>query len=114
MQERHRQAITESVRALKALFPTQVKLVVVFGSVARGEAVPESDADLLVAYEGFADPYAALRELERAIEPICLEHGVTVSLTPVPLSDYLSRKYNPFLLNVRREGVVVLESRVGG
>lgn len=39
------------VMALEALKSHGVKRVAIFGSVARGEETPESDIDLLVAFE---------------------------------------------------------------
>lgn len=76
----------------------QVRFTLLFGSAARGGGAAG-------VRRGSIRPYAALRELEPAVEPVCLEYGVTVSLAPVALSDYLGRQHNPFLMIVRREAV---------
>ncbi|MCH8207131.1 MAG: nucleotidyltransferase domain-containing protein [Chloroflexi bacterium] len=63
-----------AVRLLKEKLPTdEVHSIVLFGSVARGDAGPESDIDLLVIYDGSF-------ETKRRFQDITYDIGLENSL----------------------------------
>lgn len=81
--------------------------VVVYGSVARGEAGPESDVDLLVRWDGDE------REGRETIDPIAgdifVRTGVLLSpyVVGTPHWDRLQAIGSLFLASVQREGTLV-------
>ena len=102
-----RSALTEFVRRLRQGLAEHVLDVRLFGSEARGDALPESDIDVLIVVQ----PDAARAALEDRVIDIAfdvnLEFGVYISprvLTPGILNDPVWRE-TPFIQNVARESV---------
>lgn len=96
--------LNELEAGLKAMYATRLKGVYLFGSYARGDADPESDADVLVVLDRI-DRYGA--EVERTgpmISSLSLKYGVSVSRTFVSEQDWRSGE-SPFLTNVREEAI---------
>ena len=71
--EHVREALDRLVRALDPL------RVIVFGSVARRQAVPGSDLDLLVVLDHVTDKRAAPREARRVLAPLGVPKDVIVT-----------------------------------
>ena len=93
-------------KAVAEVYGQRLRGVILYGSWARGEASEGSDIDVLVVLE---DPLAhdeELRRLSRIAASLTLEHGVYVSAQPVSAHDF-DQLLEPFLMNVRREGVRV-------
>jgi predicted nucleotidyltransferase len=101
------ETIVEQLRgAVAEAYGQRLRRIVLYGSWARGEATEESDIDVLVVLE---EPLAyddELRRLSRIATSLTIEHGVYVSAQPISARDFEERS-EPFLLNVRREGVRV-------
>lgn len=96
--------LSELDAGLKAMYSERLKGVYLFGSYARGDADPESDADVLVVLDRI-DRYGA--EVERTgplISELSLKYGVSVSRTFVSERQWLSGE-SPFLTNVREEAI---------
>ena len=102
--------------ALLARFPNQLQRLILFGSQARGDAVAESDIDVLVVVEweerrlpgGFyAAPFSDPRWLAivDAASDISLEYGVYVS--PLVMSEHRFREWSPLIQRVKEEGVEI-------
>lgn len=97
--------IAEVKRALQALYGERFERLVVYGSVARGEASARSDIDLLLVLHGDVDVGAEIDRIREATYDIDLRHGTLASVIPMGLGDFLAR-VSPLLMNVRREGIV--------
>jgi predicted nucleotidyltransferase len=96
--------VRELEAGLSVIYATRLRGVYLFGSYARGEADPESDADVLVVLDR-VDRYGA--EVERTsslISELSLKYGVGVSRTFVSERDWLMGE-SPFLTNVREEAI---------
>lgn len=92
--------------AVKAIDPSTD--VILYGSRARQDALPDSDYDLLVITEG-----PATLEMEdlfrRSIYPIELETAAVLTVILVARADWNSSLYDsmPFYKNIKREGIVL-------
>ena len=93
---------------LQALAPYQPRRIILFGSVARGEADAESDLDVLVIKDT-AEPF--VRRLERMAE-LC-PPGVYADIlvyTPEEIGEMVADG-NPFIIQALQEGKVVYEAK---
>jgi len=100
------QIIRQCKTALESYYVSRLKGVVVYGSVARDEADPESDIDLLVLLHR---PFSYFEETQRIIDllyPIQLESEHLISAKPVFLQDY-ERGRLQLYRTAKREGVAV-------
>ena len=101
-----RPVITELRAKLNELYGDRLAHVVLFGSLAQGDAAAGSDIDVLVVLKG---PVSADKEISRTGEitaSLSLRHDVVISCTFVSSDRYETEK-SPFLLNIHREGVPV-------
>ena len=92
--------------SLKSYYGARFKGLVVYGSVARNQATPASDIDLLVL---LSQPFNYFDEVRRIIEllyPVQLESDQLISAKPVPLEDY-ERGRIQLYRNAKREGILV-------
>jgi len=97
--------IAEVKKAARAIYGERLDRLIVFGSVARGEATKDSDIDLMLVLRG---PIDVGREIDRIVDQtyaIDLKHGTLTSVVPISLEDFITRT-SPLLMNVRREGIV--------
>lgn len=99
-----KEVITEFKAEIEKLYSGRLKNVILYGSLARGDATEESDIDLLVILEGKVIPGKEIDRMIGLITEINLKHGVLISVYPVSAEDY-STLNSPLLINVRREGV---------
>jgi predicted nucleotidyltransferase len=93
---------------LQALQPYQPQRIILFGSVARGEADAESDLDVLVIKD---TAEAFVHRLERMAE-LC-PPGVYADIlvyTPEELREMVDDG-NPFIIQALQEGKVVYEAK---
>jgi len=84
----------------------RLKGVILYGSLARGQALPESDIDLLVLLDAPLDYFAELRQLVDVLYPTQLESDQLISAKPVLLKDFEMGTLSLYR-NARREGVAV-------
>ena len=91
---------------LETLHGQRLSQIMLFGSQARGDAVPGSDIDILVVLEGPVDPAEEIARAGEVISELSLKHDVVISCTFVSADRY-ARERSPLLLNVRREGMPV-------
>lgn len=101
------QILRELRTGLSQRYGARLKDLVLFGSYARGEANEGSDIDVALILDDFA--YAST-EIERSgdvVADLCLQYTCLIGLVPIRERDWLTRR-NPFLMNVRREGVPII------
>lgn len=103
-------ATTEVLKRCKTAperhYGSQFKGLILYGSMARNQASPASDIDLLVL---LSQPFDYFRELRRIIEslyPIQLESDQLISAKPAPLDDF-EHGIIQLYRNAKREGVRV-------
>ena len=109
LDRRHQVAIADFLKRLRPVLGDHLVDVRLFGSVARGDARPDSDIDILVVVQ----PDDERARLERvAVDTafdVNLQHDVYISprvLTPGILADPVWGQ-TPFLRAVQRESVAL-------
>lgn len=80
--------------------------MVLYGSHARGDAEEGSDIDVLCVMKGDFDFRKLIARTSKVTAEISLKYDVVLSRAFVTREDYRSRQ-KPFLIHVRREGVVL-------
>ena len=80
--------------------------MLLYGSRARGEHRPDSDIDVLVVVRDPVDYQALIERTSDVVSALSLENDVVISRAFVGVERF-ERGQSPFLLNVRREGIVL-------
>ena len=105
IQKKYREAVEEFVRRVLERYRDKIDSIILFGSVARGEAKEDSDIDILVVGD------VSLEELVEVSFPILLEYGELISAKNMEKDrfDFSAKEGYSFIRNVLREGVVLYE-----
>lgn len=107
MEEKTADSVIQKCKeALSRYYGSRLKGIILYGSMARGEAEPGSDIDLLVLLLAPFDYFAELRRIVDLLYPIQLESEQLISAKPALVSDYEVGSISLYR-NARREGVVV-------
>ena len=77
-----------------------------FGSIARDQASPASDIDLLVLFDQPLNYFCELHQIIELLYPIQLESDQLISAKPAPKEDFEQGKIQLYR-NVMRDGVLV-------
>jgi len=101
------QAVQQFRQRIATEFPA--RQLIVFGSRARGDHRPDSDADVAVLLEGPHQPFLPTKlKLSDAAYDVLLDTGINISPLPVWMDEWERPEayVNPALLaNIAREGV---------
>jgi predicted nucleotidyltransferase len=92
-------------RDIRAKLGARVKRMILFGSRARGDAHPHSDADCLVGVDRVSSRVNESID-ETAGETLC-RYGIMVSAFPVSDATIKRRRFSPLLINVGKEGILL-------
>ena len=84
----------------------RIDSVILFGSQARGQAQVGSDIDVLVVVRGEFDYSEFIQRTSAIVSALSLEYDMVLSRVFVSKEQF-ERERSPFLLNVRREGVLI-------
>lgn len=105
IQKRYQKAVDEFVRRAMEKYGNKIEEIILFGSIARGEAREESDIDILVVGD------VSLEELIDISFPILLEYGELISAKDMKKTyfEFLAKEGYSFVRNVLKEGVVLYE-----
>lgn len=106
MDSRLKPILNELRRQLEMIYDGRLIGMVLYGSQARGDAMPGSDIDVLVVLKG---PVAPGHEIERTtdmIADLALRFNTVISCVFMDESRFRLRN-GPFLRNIRREGIFV-------
>ena len=95
--------IKELSEALKKELGYKIKDIILFGSRARGDASPESDYDLLVLVD--KETKEATDSIFNMACEIGWKYNAVITTFVHDKSYYEDKKYEPLLINKRKEGV---------
>ena len=88
--------------ALDALYGDRIERVVLFGSRARGDALPDSDYDVAVFLKDLADRWVEADKIAVIATDVLDETGEVIHALPYRAGSYQER--TPFMHELRREG----------
>ncbi len=100
------QIVQKCKEVLSHYYGSRLKGLILYGSMARGEADLASDIDLLVLFSAPLDYFAELRQIVDILYPIQLESEQLISAKPALASDYEVGTLSLYR-NARREGLAV-------
>ena len=103
--ERRRKAVEEFVRRALDRYGDRIESIILFGSVARGEAGEESDIDILVVTK--KEDFRLRRMLIEIAFDILLNTGENISVKALSKDEFERRKNFSFLRNVISEGIKI-------
>ena len=103
--EKYQKSVNEFVKRTLEKYGDKIDSIILFGSVARGEAKEDSDVDILVIGD------VSVEELVDISFPILLEHGKLISAKNVKREhfNFLVREEYSFAMNILREGIILYE-----
>jgi hypothetical protein len=112
-QEEYRETILRLTELLREKFGEKLVSVVVFGSVARGEAKRDSDIDVLVVCEDFEKSMHRTDKLVDIILQLWEEEKKSpeeqVWIEVYPLRPEEAEKNRPIYLDMIEDGVIILD-----
>ena len=88
----------------KTINSDKIKLMILFGSVARGDFRPDSDIDILIVSDFHKDIWP---EISRIIGDTVLEKGELLSIHVMSEDIFNETKDYSFLTNVLKEGIIL-------
>lgn len=100
-------ALQEFLKTAKQKHDNKIKQIILFGSLARGEATKESDIDILVITSG--NRFEMQKNLSGIAVDILLRTGEYISAKAVSTEEYsfMEKIKTGFYRNIAKEGVVV-------
>ena len=91
---------------LSLILGENLEMVYLYGSQARGDALPGSDIDVLIVINGNFDYFDLLDKTSEINWRLSLENDVVISRVFVA-KDKFDQSASPFLMNVHREAIPV-------
>lgn len=88
------------------LYNTKLDKIILYGSPGRKDAQIDSDIDILVVFKDNIDPYKEIDRTGDIIYQISLDYDVVLSRHFIS-SDKFNYSNNPFLHNVKKEGIIL-------
>lgn len=105
MDERIKRLINQIKAHLVNVYGEGIKKVILYGSCVRGETTRDSDIDTLVLVDQSLNPFEVRESLSDLLFDIILNESELVSVIVVP-EDFFESYNSPFILNVKKEGVI--------
>ncbi len=103
--KKYRRALNEFLKEIQK-YKDRILDIVLFGSVARGEAKEDSDLDILVVIK--EEDFTLRREIIGIAFDVFLRTGINISVKVISKDDFERFKNFSFLRNVVSEGIKVV------
>lgn len=94
--------LTKIKDCLQMLYGDRLQNVLLFGSEARGESIPDSDIDIMVILNGPVGFMLEYRRIIDALYDLILESGRIIDVTPVEKQKYEAGEFALYR-NARQE-----------
>ena len=114
--EPYKTILGELLRELLNVFGDDLVSVVVFGSVARGEARRDSDVDVLIVVENLPrsrfERLSKYMEAEKRLDPLLdelLDEGYAVTISPVLKTREEAMRVSPLYLDMVGDAVILYD-----
>ena len=96
----------QSTKELAVALGDEFDSIILYGSQARGRARSDSDIDVLVLVRDDSNYADLIRRTSAVVAGLSLQNEVVISRVFMMRARY-EREETPFLMNVRREGVLI-------
>lgn len=106
IQKRYQEPLREFVKIAIEKYGEKIERIILFGSVARGEAKGDSDIDILIVTK--KEDFRLRHVLIGIAFDILLETGENISVKALSKDEFERHKNFSFLKNVISEGVKVV------
>jgi predicted nucleotidyltransferase len=100
------QVLGECRTILQNHYGSQFKGLVLYGSVAREQASPDSDIDVLVLLAGPFDYFQELRQIVDLLYPVQLDTDQLISAKPATVDEFEAGSIQLYR-NAKREGILL-------
>ena len=104
--DKYKSVLLEVKQVLTELYGDQLKNIILYGSYARGDQKQDSDIDLAIILKGNIHPFKEIDRIIDQIYDIELKYNLLISVHPISEKKFENEK-NPFLQNVKEEGVLI-------
>jgi predicted nucleotidyltransferase len=101
-----RQIAAKVAEELRGLYGERLRQVLLFGSWARGDAVSDSDLDLLVVLDRVEQPWSERQQMAEILWRHSYEGDIVVTVLPVGEAEF-ENSAEPVLIRARKEGLAV-------
>ncbi|NIA12097.1 MAG: nucleotidyltransferase domain-containing protein [Nitrospiraceae bacterium] len=98
--------LTDITKSLEKIYKDGLKAVILYGSYARGDAIEESDIDIIVLLENVEDPVTEIDRCSESLWQIELKYDTLISIIPFKES-YSKVRRLPVILNAKKEGIFI-------
>ncbi len=96
------------LQAMQERLQDRLRQIILFGSRSRGDYEPDSDYDCLVILDKVSPGVKA--SIDEVVGEILHQYDAVFSVLPISEERYHRQVYDPFLMNVRREGITLWTS----
>jgi predicted nucleotidyltransferase len=98
--------LREFRHGLEKIYGPRLADLVLFGSQARGDALSDSDIDVMVALHGQVNPLKEASRISRFRGDLCLRYNVVITCVYIS-AEGAQTADSPLLQNIRAEGVAL-------
>jgi predicted nucleotidyltransferase len=100
-----RKLMKEFKEGLVRIYGDRLKAVYLYGSYARGEALPDSDVDVMVVLDNYASYGKEIDRTGELTSGLSLQYGISISRVIMKENQWKASD-TPLLCNIRMDGIV--------